>query len=102
MKMLTLATASINMCIPISVVRALNAKEAQAFCNEDIVVAKTSLDLFVCMLRKAVSFLKVVRQWVSQKVISYAQSTTYHVNFTKYIREVSFKFVVLLWEIFLP
>lgn len=101
MKMGQLANASINMCIPMSVVRALNANNATALYDEDIAVAKSSVDLLVCMLRKAVGFYNVVCRWASQKTISYAQSTAFHSTVSKSILAVRFQ-LYLVYFIFTP
>ncbi|XP_034256988.1 uncharacterized protein LOC117654457 [Thrips palmi] len=87
MSAMKLSTAAINMCIPIPVVRALNAREAEVSCKENIDVAKSSLQLLLSMLRKATAFCDVVRKWSSEKILHYAQSAAFLNLFTKCILE---------------
>lgn len=80
--------AVIEMCVPVSVVRALSLNNAAALYSTDAAVAKCTLDLLVCMLRKTNGFLEAVRQWVANGVLSHAQSTSFRRHLTDSLLKV--------------
>ncbi|KAK3910456.1 Nucleolar pre-ribosomal-associated protein 1 [Frankliniella fusca] len=75
--MMQLGAAAIEMCSPSSVLSALCSDNADALYTDDIAVARGTVELLVCMLSKIYGFTEVVRQWASNGILSYAQSTAF-------------------------
>ncbi|KAJ1521865.1 hypothetical protein ONE63_002207 [Megalurothrips usitatus] len=82
-----LAKAAMTICIPQSILRALNSNNSAAFYADDITVGTCTIDIIVCMLRKIHTLTRAVWGWAKEGLIHYAQAQSYKNFITTSLKE---------------